>query len=176
MSSPEKLHINCPEELSRRKRLGDAVLTGIMWGLYTYLWAPLLSLVAWLLGFEFAYDVMVRAGGLEALRSVLHWYGLMLVGIVTFVTGWSLINRMRFVKRDRRHAAAQVSDEDIAAFFELESPQLEKLRCLRIIHVAQDETGGIVSVECGNASPVTANEEAEKPGQLLQIPTVAERM
>ena len=45
-SAPESLHINVPELLSRRRRLSDAFVTGLMWLVYTYLWAPLVSLIA----------------------------------------------------------------------------------------------------------------------------------
>ena len=55
MATPSRnLHINAPELLSRRRRMGDAFITGLMWIIYSYLWAPLVSLIAWLLGFEFA--------------------------------------------------------------------------------------------------------------------------
>ena len=68
MATPSgELHINKPELLSRRRRMGDAFVTGLMWMLYSYLWAPLISLVAWALGFEFAYDVLIRSGGAYAL-------------------------------------------------------------------------------------------------------------
>ena len=45
-SAPENLHINVPEMLSPRRRLSDAFVTGLMWLVYSYLWAPLISLVA----------------------------------------------------------------------------------------------------------------------------------
>ena len=167
-SPPESLHINCPEQLSRQKRLGDALVTGIMWGIYTYLWAPLLSLVAWLLGFEFAYDVMVRAGGLAALRSVLLWYGTMLVAIVITVSGWSLINRMRFAHKDRRKGMAPADDEDIREFFELDVGQLEKLRNLRSVRLSHDDTGRIVM--SGDESEATAAGADGISDRSAQIP------
>lgn len=143
---PEKLHINAPELLTRRQRLGDALVTGAMWAIYTYLWAPLLSLIAWLLGFEFAYDVMVRSGGLEALKTVMLWYSLMLVGIVVVVTGWSVINRLRFSKRDRRRAGEVVGDEAIARAFDLKLSQLDKLRGAQTLRVSLDQEGKITAV------------------------------
>ena len=68
------LHIDAPYLLSRRRRITDTVATAMMWILYSYLWAPFISLVAWLLGFEFAYDVMVRAGGANGLLEILMYY------------------------------------------------------------------------------------------------------
>ena len=48
--------IAAPHLLTRRHRARDTLLTAIMWALYLYLWLPALSLVAWILGIEFAYD------------------------------------------------------------------------------------------------------------------------
>ena len=114
---PENLHINVPELLTRRRRLSDAFVTGLMWVVYTYLWAPLLSLIAWILGFEFAYDVMIRAGGIVGLKRVLVWYGIMLACICIVVTGWSMLNRLRFSGRERRKGAEIVDDSALASAF-----------------------------------------------------------
>ena len=156
MAQPaDKLHINHPELMTWRQRYGGAFATGVMWAIYTYLWAPLLSLIAWLLGFEFAYGVMIRSGGLEALKNVLWWYGLMVAGIIIVVTGWSLINRLRFAKKERRHSAKIVGDREIAEFFQLRASELEALRSGRVISLSHDESGNVDSiVRCdGSVSP-----------------------
>jgi biofilm PGA synthesis protein PgaD len=171
---PEQLHIDCPEILTRRQRFGDTFVTGMMWALYTYLWAPLLSLIAWLLGFEFAYDVMVRAGGIEALLSVLHWYALMVGSIVVVVTGWSLANRIRFGKKERRHSADQVDDKAIADVFHLDSEQLDTLRHSRVIRLSHNDSGGIDSmVETGGT---TETEGGEVTSHKQQTPAAVREM
>ena len=38
--------------VDRRNRARDTVLTLLMWGIYIYLWIPLITMAAWLLGFE----------------------------------------------------------------------------------------------------------------------------
>ena len=94
------LHIDVPHLVSRRRRASDTVATAVMWVLYSYLWAPFISLLTWLLGFEFAYDVMVRAGGANGLLEILMYYGIVLTCIVVLVTSWSWINRYRFSGHD----------------------------------------------------------------------------
>ena len=142
-SAPESLHINVPELLSRRRRLSDAFVTGLMWVVYTYLWAPLVSLIAWLLGFEFAYDVMIRSGGIHGLMRVLFWYGLMLGCIIIVVTGWSLLNRLRFSGRERREGAATVDDHELAGTFGVELSALRELRNARVSSLSLDADGNI---------------------------------
>jgi biofilm PGA synthesis protein PgaD len=89
-----------------------------MWLVYSYLWAPLISLVAWLLGFEFAYDVMVRAGGFETLKEVIWFYLIVVAIIFVVVAGWSTINRRRFARHDRRQTIDSVPDTEIAVSIE----------------------------------------------------------
>ena len=143
----QKLHINMPTLLPRRRRVADAVLTALMWAFYSYLWAPLISLVAWLLGFEFAYDVLVRAGGLELLQDVILFYGTMVALIFIVVSSWSIINRSRFAHRNRRRALQVVTEEEISDHFGISAEQLETMRDSQIIHVGLGEIGDIQRVE-----------------------------
>ena len=144
--SEDQLHIDAPELLSRRRRLGDALATGFMWIVYSYLWAPFVSLLAWLAGIEFAYDVMIRAGGIDSLREALFFYGVMLLGIVAVVTGWSLSNRYRFGKLGRRCGGPVVSDDEIRDLYGITEEQLETLRTQRVTRLSLSEDGSIEGV------------------------------
>jgi biofilm PGA synthesis protein PgaD len=143
----DDIYINVPHLVSRRHRLGDAMVTGLMWALYSYLWAPFISLIAWLLGFEFAYAVMVRAGGIHVLKDVIFSYGLMVFCIIIVVTAWSLVNRYRFANRGRRQAGLTVTDTEIAEKFALDPKQLNQLKTARVIWLSHDEAGNIDRVE-----------------------------
>jgi biofilm PGA synthesis protein PgaD len=143
---PDELHIDMPELLSGPRRVGDALATGFMWMVYSYLWAPLVSLLAWLLGFEFAYDVMIRAGGLRGFKAEMYWYGLMLLGIITVVTGWSMLNRYRFSRISRRNESLVIGDAEITEFYGITNEQLEAMRKTRMARLSISEDGSIVQV------------------------------
>ncbi len=146
MLATGKFDIDAPHLLSQRRRFGDAIATGVMWILYSYLWAPLISLLAWLLGFEFAYDVMVRAGGVDALKDALWWYGVVLASIFVAVAVWSAINRRRFAERNRRQSGQYVSDTRIAEYFALQQGALQKMRSSRIMSLSFDAKGCIEQI------------------------------
>lgn len=156
----DSLHIDSPRLVSRRRRAADALFTGFMWVVYSYLWAPLISLLAWLLGFEFAYDVMVRAGGFEVFKQVIGIYLIMVACIFVVVAGWSTINRRRFGPRERRHAIEPVSDAEIAAYFGIANAQVKALRDARVSRVRVNDEGQIESVE---ARILTVQEESTGP-------------
>ena len=145
-TAEDQVPIHAPELLTRRRRAGDTMATGVMWILYMYLWVPLISLGAWLLGFEFAYDAMVRAGGASGLREVLWWYGVIVALIVGAVASWSLSNRRRFRRRNRRRASDVIGDEQLMECFGVSSADLECLRSGRVVEVTLGERGELTRV------------------------------
>ena len=146
LTTGEKLQIHAPHLLSRRRRVGDAIFTGLMWILYSYLWAPFISLVAWLLGFEFAYDVMVRAGGIKALKEVMWSYGLVVAGISLVVMMWSLVNRYRFAGHDRRLPGRVVTDDELADYFTIEAADLRRMRMSPTMRISLSDAGAVHDV------------------------------
>ena len=99
--------------------------------------------MAWLLGFEFAYDVMVRAGGANGLLEILMYYGIVLICIVVLVTSWSWINRYRFSEHDRRQSGRETADHQIAEYFDLDAEVLQKIRGSLIAKVTISSSGRI---------------------------------
>jgi poly-beta-1,6-N-acetyl-D-glucosamine biosynthesis protein PgaD len=71
----------------------------------------------------------------------------MLVGIVLVVTGWSLLNRLRFAHRDRRQAGPIVGDDTLAETFGIQTSDLRGLREARVTRVALDQNGNIGLIE-----------------------------
>ena len=136
-----KVCIDAPELLTPRERTRDTLMTAGMWGVYLYLWVPLISLLAWLLGFEFAYDVMVRAGGARELVGVLQTYAGVIFVIFVVVTVWSLSNRARYRSHNRRHAGPTVPDESMADYFRVDAATLRQLRTTRRIELSFDADG-----------------------------------
>lgn len=141
--------IDAPHLLTGRQRARDTFATGAMWVLYAYLWLPAVSLGAWLLGIDFAYEVMVRAGGAVALRHVLTWYALALAIIIFVVTVWSAVERFRFRGKQRRQAAAAVADDALMKAFRVNDAQLRLLRQANTLQLAIDASGQLQGVRSG---------------------------
>ena len=145
-AAEEQITIQSPELLTRSRRTGDTMVTGVMWVVYMYLWVPLISLAAWLLGFEFGYDAMVRAGGAAGLQEVLWWYGLVIALIFVALTSWSASNRRRFRHRNRRRASGVIGDEQLRESFGVSTADLERLRYGRVVEVAFGEHAELAQI------------------------------
>jgi biofilm PGA synthesis protein PgaD len=144
-----KVCIEAPELMSPRERVRDTVATGIMWVLYAYLWLPMISLLAWLLGFEFAYDVMVRAGGAAHLKTVLYWYSVAIMTIFVIFGAWSMSNRWRFAGHNRRGRPDRVTDESFMTFFGISGADLGRLRSGQVLTLELDAVGAICEIAEG---------------------------
>jgi biofilm PGA synthesis protein PgaD len=151
-------HFEAPQELTRQERARDAIITAVLWAVYLYLWVPLVSLLAWALGFEFAYDVMVRAGGARDLLPILLEYTVIVAIIFSAFTLWSLSNRLRFKHLNRRSRRDPVPDEALAEYFRIPMSQIATMRARQVLHVTVDADG----------TPLLAPEDDD---DLLQIDT-----
>jgi len=139
--APQEMYYAAPEELTPQQRARDALITAILWAAYLYLWVPLVSLLAWAMGFEFAYDVMVRAGGASDLLPILLEYAVVVSVIFSAFTIWSVSNRLRFKHLSRRARRAPVSDQALAEYFRIPTSQIAAMRSRQVIHVSIDEEG-----------------------------------
>lgn len=148
--------IDSPELLTGREQLRDAVMTGVMWALYAYLWVPLISLLAWILGFEFAYDVMIRAGGAAHLTTVLLWYAVAVTTIFVLFGAWSLSNLLRFAGHNRRGNFDRIEDQSFMAFFGISAKELKQLRSSRSLTLELDAVGAITEISEGESGAAPA--------------------
>ena len=137
----EQPYYSAPEELTPRERARDTLITAMLWAVYLYLWVPLVSLLAWAMGFEFAYDVMVRAGGAQDLLPILLEYLVVVSIIFSGFTIWSVSNRLRFRDLNRRARRAPVADDALAEYFRVPVEQIAAMRSRKVIHVSVDEEG-----------------------------------
>lgn len=135
------MHFEAPDQLTRQERARDTIITAVLWAVYLYLWVPLVSLLAWALGFEFAYDVMVRAGGASDLLPILLDYLVVVSIIFSAFTLWSLSNRLRFKHLKRRGRRDPVPDEALADYFGVPVSQIATMRAKQIQTVLVDENG-----------------------------------
>ena len=163
MNSAERdMHIFAPELLSKTERTRDTIFTAIMWAFYLYLWVPLISLFAWLLGFEFAYDIMIRSGGVTHLAKVVWLYGGIVLVIFVVVTVWSLHNRLSYGHLRRRQAHDESSTEQIAGYFKIDARAVERLRSMRSAAIDFDAAGRPVVADtrrgtAGRPGPTSRN-------------------
>lgn len=138
--------IHAKDLLSSGQRARDTFLTTMLWVIYAYLWLPLVSLIAWLVGIDFAYEVVARAGGIQNLVGLLLWFGVALGLILTLVTGWSGTQYFRFHRRERRISAIPLAAETERQLWGLDEEEFKRLRTARSLRIELDSDGRIIGL------------------------------
>jgi biofilm PGA synthesis protein PgaD len=137
------LIIESPNLQDLRQRYAFAALTLVFWVVWFYLWIPLVSLVAWLMGIEVFYDQMILLDGLRGLRDLLGWYGLVIALLGLSLGGWAWYNFKRFGGREKRRDSPLLEPEAIAGHFGLTEGQLAAAKSAQRLVIVHDDGGWV---------------------------------
>jgi len=113
----EGLIINRPEALSAVRRSTEWGVTSIGWIVWIFFFRPVLLILLWYLGFKFFYRHMVALKGLQGLIEMWKLYFGTILIILLCIQGWSVYNKVKFRRKDRRQNVRSMSREDIEEFF-----------------------------------------------------------
>ena len=136
--------IVAPERQSKTQRtLGQALTLGF-WLFWVYLWLPLISLLAWLFGFQLFYERIFVQQGFQRLLDILP---VAAAGVLILSGGlliWAVYNYLKFRHRHRRTHVERVEPNEIALHFGMDSTVLAQDRESRLLLVRHDDEGNPV--------------------------------
>ena len=146
----EPLHdstIQMRQMLSARQCAREAFVTTALWALYGYLWLPLVSLVAWYMGLDFAYEKVIQAGGPDELMLLLLWFSIVCLVSLLVVVIWSGVQYSRFKGKGERRTTAPVLDlEAERELWQIEESLQQQMKAAKVQTVSLDDAARIVSV------------------------------
>ncbi len=143
----QPLIIESPSLQTLRQRYTYAALTLLFWVFWFYLWIPVISLIAWVLGIETFYDQMVIQAGLEALKELLGFYTTVIMALGGALASWALYNQIRFRGKERRTQQPLAGEDEIARFFALEAALMKRLQQAKFIELDHDEDGQLKTIK-----------------------------
>ena len=139
------LIITRPERQSTSQRWGFGLLTVLFWGLFGYFIRPLVTLVAWAVGYWRFHDVMIDGHGIEHLASLLLIYAAIIAGMSLSLIAWSLYNLLRFGHNEKRMTSPPpATPEILAEYFNVEPEDVRTWQSTRRLVLDFDHTGRIV--------------------------------
>ncbi|AXK72244.1 poly-beta-1,6-N-acetyl-D-glucosamine biosynthesis protein PgaD [Lysobacter sp. TY2-98] len=111
---PQDPFIYTPKEPApQAMRTMHSLLTLAAWVLYAYLWLPLVTVVAWLLGIRTSYiELYVRNNQVD--RTMFLVILLLAIAATALLVGWAEYNRRRFSGPDRRSNPGNVQLPEVA--------------------------------------------------------------
>lgn len=129
--------------------LGSRLITAAMWVLYVYLWLPLLTVLAWAIGIEAAYEQMVTLGGYQIAVELWAFFATVILIMGGLLLGWARINFYRFRGPDRRQLPSRTDSARMAADFGLAPDRLSALQTCRRARLDHHPDGRLLSAEIG---------------------------
>ncbi len=143
----KSLIINNPSLQTLRERFSASFITFVFWAVWIYLWLPLLSLLAWLVGINLFYQRMIVESGLKPFFELAGWYILTVLLIAMAVMGWAGYNRFRYGgRKERRRGVHVVEHGDIARQFGVDADKLRVWQREKRLAIHHDEIGEIVQI------------------------------
>ncbi len=147
-----------------QKTLFGAITMGA-WAVWVYLFLPLLSLLAWAMGFDIFGRYMLQAEGPGYLIT-LTGYAVVVAIAALIILGWSRYQYWRFAGRDRRQSSSRVTDSMTCERFHISPADLKRIHDSRVVVLYLDEQGWVEKAECRVNAEGGANSAGlkDKPG------------
>lgn len=149
------LIIERPDLQSWQQRFVSRTLTLVFWGVWVYLWLPVITLVGWLAGLQRFHFHMIVLEGYQGFLGLLAIYAVIILAMAGTLIGWAKYNHLRFRGVERRRARPSVSVEALARHVANPVDEIHRWRGAQIAVVHHDTHGGIrsVTVECDGRLP-----------------------
>jgi len=131
--------INRPHRQQPLQRTLFTLVTMVAWTLWISLWLPVLTLIAWLLGLEDAFN---QLGFMHPMHAANDLSIVLTIAVVCALSmgSWSQYNRVRFTGKQRRRGNRTVDITEMAPALAASVETAHQLRAGQrsVIHFAQD--------------------------------------
>jgi biofilm PGA synthesis protein PgaD len=145
-SYPECLIIDKPDLKSMPLLFGEGLLTVLFWGVWFYLWLPIISMLAWWFGFKLFYRHMVELGGFIGLVQFLNVFFFGVFFLCGALALWSFYNLKRYGSYNRRTHVLKTDMNKMAEFFNISIQKLQKTQFSKYVSFSFDSTDLIEDV------------------------------
>lgn len=135
-----------PDLLPPRHRVMFSGITLVAWGVWAYLFLPLISALAWWAGAEMFASYMLDPDE-RTYFVTLTMYLIVIAGAGLVIFTWSRYNQLRFQGQDRRAHTPPVSQDMIQARFRVDADTLNQVHSSKVMVLDLAEDGTIREVE-----------------------------
>ncbi|NVK21725.1 MAG: poly-beta-1,6-N-acetyl-D-glucosamine biosynthesis protein PgaD [Kangiellaceae bacterium] len=140
--------IDKPESLKAHHKVTAVSMSVIFWFVTFYLWQPLISLIAWLMGFNLFHYHMITLEGFKGFYELLLYYVLIIFVLGFLFLLWAKVNQWRFRGKDKRKVSPPVSQADVANYFKVPAQSYQQwLSEKKITLLVQQDSNRDIRVE-----------------------------
>ncbi len=116
-----------PELRTFLRKVTELSFTGIVWGIWAYLFLPVLNIILWVLGIRYFQIKVIEEVGYLELLAMMNRLGWTILIVFLVLRIWGYYNYWRFGRRNRRNSVSPASIEQIARYYNIPSEELKQL-------------------------------------------------
>ncbi len=150
---PECLIINKPDLKNMPLLFGEGALTILFWGVWFYFWLPIISMVAWWLGFKFFYRHMIELGGFSGFIKFLDVFLSGIFLLCGALAIWSVYNLKRYGSYRRRNQVLTTDMVKMAAYFNITNEKLQETQIAKRVSFSFKDDNSIKNVTVTQFQP-----------------------
>jgi biofilm PGA synthesis protein PgaD len=143
----KRVIIERPDLQSPLQRAATGGITFVFWVFWIYLWLPLISLVAWLIGVKLFRENIIDNDGYKTLLHDVGWYALIIALIAVVQISWGRYNLLRFRDKELRKSTNPVDLATRARAFKIDPQRLEQWQAAKYLVIHHDPRGDITAVD-----------------------------
>ena len=155
---PDCLIVDRPDLKSPSLVMGERIITVLFWSFWFYLWLPLISVLAWLVGIKFLYRQMVELGGFAGFLEQINVFASGLALVCSAVASWSYYNYARYAHCTRRSKILEIDREKLAESLSVAEERLSEIQLAKRIVYSFGEDDSIQDIATSDALSVTTVE------------------
>ena len=119
---------------SRTLKIGEIILTIILWAMFIYFLIPLINFVIWILSAKYLYINIFLEQHYIHIANTLTYGIIIIIIIFEIIASWFLYNYKRFYNKNRRkNQVKDLSPEKIAHYFSVPEKTILRLKSMKII-------------------------------------------
>lgn len=117
------------------RNITELGFTGLMWGLWVYLFLPVLNIVLWMLGVKYFHQAVIAQFGYKELLALLDKMGWTVLAVFLILRLWGYYNYLRFGRRNRRIHVPQFTDDQMAEHFRIPLEDVRSMQAKKEINL-----------------------------------------
>lgn len=141
------LIIDQPNLVSWPRRIGWGFVTFAFWLAWTYLWLPLLTVVAWSIGIYEVFEYVRWYDEALELKRLISIYMIVIAAMGGALLLWALSEYLRFRNKNRRTARPPATEEELADYLGVPVQSLQEWQGYRSVVAFHDEHGDLIDVQ-----------------------------
>ncbi len=153
------LILNKPHLVAPLTKVVSALVTIVFWGFFVYLWWPLLTLVAGMLGYH-TINELTYAADILNVRHLTVSYALIVLALSGSLLLWATVEYFRFRNLNRRRWPSAVAVADLASYASLQASYLQQMQTERRMVAHHDDHGGVMQFDGAQSKKAAADGKA----------------